>query len=319
VDSSAFGPTGPWANRLGYGPLVRAAAGFTAQWAYPGERDAFCDAVTVYPDHVAARIGALAALALLLRRERTGTGGAASVAQSEVMISHLAAEIAGKVAGLPEQQPEHPWGLFPARGDDAWVAVTVRDDADHRALRTVIGEQCLESQPNVLVIRFSEDAARDPRLIGDDDHRDLRIVQSPDGLRRTIEENDLLGTSNVLRVVNDGAIPIEKGGAGLTVTKSAAWLIVLQIGAFLGYISFGWIADRIGRRPAFTFFMIAATAVVPIFAFHARSPMTNVQKIFSARRAPNQTSAIFCEPIMFGSTRSSACVLGSKPVHWSTT
>lgn len=143
VESSAFGPTGPWANRLGYGPLVRAAAGFTDQWTYPDERDHFCDAVTVYPDHVAARIGALAALALLLRRERTGTGGAACVAQSEVMISQLAAEIAAKVAGLPEQRPEHPWGLFPAAGDDAWVAVTVRDDADNRALRAVIGEQPL--------------------------------------------------------------------------------------------------------------------------------------------------------------------------------
>jgi MFS family permease len=69
------------------------------------------------------------------------------------------------------------------------------------------------------------------------------------------------------------ATPIAQGGAGLTVTKSAAWLIVLQVGAFLGYISFGWIADRIGRRPAFTAFMIAATIVVPIFAFHARSPL----------------------------------------------
>jgi MFS family permease len=70
------------------------------------------------------------------------------------------------------------------------------------------------------------------------------------------------------------ATPVEQGGAGLTVTKSAAWLIVLQIGAFLGYISFGWIADRIGRRPAFTLFMIAATLVVPVFAFGARSAMT---------------------------------------------
>jgi MFS family permease len=70
------------------------------------------------------------------------------------------------------------------------------------------------------------------------------------------------------------ASPIAEGGAGLTVTKSATWLIVLQLGAFFGYISFGWIADRIGRRPAFTLFMIAATIVVPIFAFGARSPMT---------------------------------------------
>ncbi|MDQ3280259.1 MAG: MFS transporter [Acidobacteriota bacterium] len=70
------------------------------------------------------------------------------------------------------------------------------------------------------------------------------------------------------------ATPVEQGGAGLTLTKSATWLIVLQLGAFLGYISFGWIADRIGRRPAFTLFMIAATAVVPLFAFGARSTMT---------------------------------------------
>jgi len=69
------------------------------------------------------------------------------------------------------------------------------------------------------------------------------------------------------------ATPIAKGGAGLTVTTSAKWLIALQAGAFLGYICFGWIADRIGRRPAFTFFMIAATLMVPLFAFYARTPM----------------------------------------------
>ena len=68
--------------------------------------------------------------------------------------------------------------------------------------------------------------------------------------------------------------PVSEGGAGLTMTKSSMWLFVLQIGAFFGYVSFGWIADKIGRRPAFTLFMIAATAVVPLFAFGARSTYT---------------------------------------------
>ena len=68
--------------------------------------------------------------------------------------------------------------------------------------------------------------------------------------------------------------PVGEGGAGLSVTKSAGWLIALQAGAFFGYVSFGWIADRIGRRPAFTFFMIAATILVPLFAFKARTPAT---------------------------------------------
>lgn len=163
VDSSAFGPTGPWANRMGYGPLVRAAAGFTDRWVYPCEeqatpQDTFCDTVTVYPDHVSARIGVLAALALLLRRERTRAGGSVSIAQSEVMLSHLAAEIAQQVLG-ERAGHDAPWGVFPAKGVDAWVAVTVRDDTDWRALCTVIGRADLAGEDR-LATRAGRDEAR---------------------------------------------------------------------------------------------------------------------------------------------------------------
>lgn len=154
VDSSAFGPTGPWAQRLGYGPLVRAAAGFTKQWVYPSDPDEFCDTVTVYPDHVSARIGVAAALSLLVRRERTGLGGAASIAQSEVMLSHLAAEIAGEALtrdGRRRSDTAHdaPWGLFHAAGEDAWLAVTVRDDADWQALCRVLDRPDLAADPEL--------------------------------------------------------------------------------------------------------------------------------------------------------------------------
>lgn len=70
------------------------------------------------------------------------------------------------------------------------------------------------------------------------------------------------------------ATPVSEGGAGLTLTKSSQWIIILQAGAFFGYITFGWIADRIGRRPAFTLFMLGAAIVVPAFAFGARSTWT---------------------------------------------
>jgi MFS family permease len=72
------------------------------------------------------------------------------------------------------------------------------------------------------------------------------------------------------------ATPVARGGAGLSLTKSSAWLILLQLGAFFGYISFGWIADRIGRRTAFTIFMIASAILVPAFAFGARAVLTLV-------------------------------------------
>ena len=155
VDSSAFGPTGPWARRLGYGPLVRAATGCTDMWVYPGEPGTFSDAITVYPDHVCARIGAMGALALLIRRERTARGGSVSVAQSEVILSHLRARIAKDqlVAGghTAAGRPEHdaPWGLFPCAGDDEWVAVTVRGDADWAAFCEVIERGDLWSDPSL--------------------------------------------------------------------------------------------------------------------------------------------------------------------------
>lgn len=41
-----------------------------------------------------------------------------------------------------------------------------------------------------------------------------------------------------------------------TMTRSAIWMIVTQGGGVLGYISFGFMADWLGRRPAFTTYSI---------------------------------------------------------------
>ena len=59
--------------------------------------------------------------------------------------------------------------------------------------------------------------------------------------------------------------PLEQGGAGLGIVKSSTWIIPMQIGAFGGYISFGFFADRFGRRPVFLSFLIAAAVLVPVY------------------------------------------------------
>jgi putative sialic acid transporter len=68
------------------------------------------------------------------------------------------------------------------------------------------------------------------------------------------------------------ATSTEEGGAWMSVVKSVAWIIPTQIGAFFGYLSFGFISDRIGRRPAFIGFLLAAAVLVPIYGYMARSP-----------------------------------------------
>jgi MFS family permease len=50
-----------------------------------------------------------------------------------------------------------------------------------------------------------------------------------------------------------------------TLTKSAAWMLVTQAGGLLGYLTFGWVADKLGRRPAYSIYsVIMAVGLVMI-------------------------------------------------------
>jgi MFS family permease len=58
---------------------------------------------------------------------------------------------------------------------------------------------------------------------------------------------------------------VADGGQGLDLLKSTTWIIIMQVGAAAGFISFGYISDKIGRRKTFISFFIAAAVMVPLF------------------------------------------------------
>jgi MFS family permease len=68
------------------------------------------------------------------------------------------------------------------------------------------------------------------------------------------------------------ARPVSDGGAGMGVVGSLGWIIPVQIGAYFGYLTFGFIADRLGRRRTFILFMLGAALLVPIYGQMARNP-----------------------------------------------
>ena len=68
------------------------------------------------------------------------------------------------------------------------------------------------------------------------------------------------------------ASPVAKGGAGLGILKTTGWIIPLQIGAFFGYTSFGFLADRFGRRFTFAVFTFSAAVLIPIFGSGKLAP-----------------------------------------------
>jgi len=60
-------------------------------------------------------------------------------------------------------------------------------------------------------------------------------------------------------------LPPEQGGAGLTVLNSSVWIIVLTFGQFLGYVTFGFVADALGRRKAYLIYLLIAAILVPVY------------------------------------------------------
>lgn len=168
AESSAFGDRGPWSQRMGYGPLVRATTGVTRLWRAPGGSDdelaQFFDATTIFPDHVVARITALATLAALIRRERTGQGAHVHISQAEVAVNQLATAYvieAARVAGLPVVPDTAVHAVCPCAGEDEWCVISVRHDADRAALAGIVGVEMPTAAPELIAVLSAFTMQRD--------------------------------------------------------------------------------------------------------------------------------------------------------------
>src|SRR5437667_6614738 len=63
------------------------------------------------------------------------------------------------------------------------------------------------------------------------------------------------------------SLPVEQGGRGFGVMGTTTLMVVLNLcGMFPGYLSFGWVADHMGRRNAFLLYTLAAAVLIPAYA-----------------------------------------------------
>ena len=147
VSSQLMGSSGPWSAWRGYGPNTQVTGGMTHLWDYPDvERPS--GSQSIFPDHWAGRMGALAAVAAVLGRRRGVMDGGchAEVCQVEqvvgVMGDLLARESlqAGSVTPQGNRRDRGaPWGFFACDGEDQWVAICCRTNAEWAALAGLIG------------------------------------------------------------------------------------------------------------------------------------------------------------------------------------
>jgi MFS family permease len=69
------------------------------------------------------------------------------------------------------------------------------------------------------------------------------------------------------------SLPLGQGGRGFGVVGTTTLLVIFNLaGMFPGYATFGWVAERLGRRRAFLLYSLMAALLIPLYAA-ARGPV----------------------------------------------
>ncbi|MBI2766861.1 MAG: CoA transferase [Chloroflexi bacterium] len=144
VTSSGLGRTGPYRAYVTFGPPMTAYTGLaslTGQDGGPPERWVG----GLWSDHQAAVTSLFGLLAALEHRDRTGEGQLVEYSMVEAIAGQLpdalielaaTGEVPGPIGNRDRGMCPH--GIYPAAGDDRWVAIAVQDDADWRRLKQAI-------------------------------------------------------------------------------------------------------------------------------------------------------------------------------------
>jgi crotonobetainyl-CoA:carnitine CoA-transferase CaiB-like acyl-CoA transferase len=138
-----LGLSGPDHAATGFGWHFEELGGFLQVQGYPdGETVG-----SIFMDGATGPAGANAFLMALLQRRRTGRGCVVELAQVENMTVHIGELVleAAMHGGAPPRRGNRspdfaPQGVYRCAGDDQWLALSVRDDADWSALRTALGD-----------------------------------------------------------------------------------------------------------------------------------------------------------------------------------
>ncbi len=158
----AFGQTGPRREYVSFGPILMSYSGMAYLWRDPAIERPGAGCQTAFPDYVAPSYGALAILAALHYRARTGCGQYIDISQAETAAAmigpaHLEYLVTGRE---PEPRGNFspsaaPHGCYRCKGADQWCVISVESEEEWARFCDVAGHREWLTDH-----RFSERAAR---------------------------------------------------------------------------------------------------------------------------------------------------------------
>ncbi|MDA0655653.1 MAG: CoA transferase [Proteobacteria bacterium] len=141
ISASGMGRTGPEAKAVAYGTLLQCYAGFAGLNRQPGMPPRVGMA---WLDPMCGLKLAFGAAAAIWNRGRTGHGARIDFSMVEAMLWTMAESILKAQQGVPLEPSGNasetfsPHEIYPAKGDDAWVAIAVTTDAEWQALCAIV-------------------------------------------------------------------------------------------------------------------------------------------------------------------------------------
>ena len=156
VSNCGFGHSGPYVKFKTWGPIVQAISGLTfssalrdqppAGWGYS------------YMDHTGGYYMAISILMALHNRNRSGEGQwvdmscteAGATLNGPALLDYTVNGRRLRRPGLPNSNRSQfpamaPHGIYPARGEDCWIAIACRNDADWRTLAESVNPAWLDT------------------------------------------------------------------------------------------------------------------------------------------------------------------------------
>ena len=154
VRMTGYGLTGPDRDKVSYGPTLQALTGYTMLMGEPGRPPAGFG--YSYADLASGHLGTLAVLAAIVHRRHTGRGQLVDLAQQEAVASlvgpvllerALDGGVSVATGNASPEGPAAPHGIYPCRGNDRWIAITVFTDVEWHGLVAGMGKPTWANDP----------------------------------------------------------------------------------------------------------------------------------------------------------------------------
>jgi crotonobetainyl-CoA:carnitine CoA-transferase CaiB-like acyl-CoA transferase len=182
LSSCLNGQSGPHRDLAGFGTMGQQLAGFGALAGWPDRAPA--GAPGAYTDYIAPKYTAAVLLAALDHRRRTGEGQYIDLSQGEASMNFLCPAILDyTVNGEVMQRRGNasldcaPHGVYPASGDDRWVAIAATDDAQWKSLCAVVGQPLADPRFTTLASRLEHREALEAALAAWTASRDVDAIE----------------------------------------------------------------------------------------------------------------------------------------------